>query len=192
MRISKILSFSRCPMSHPRFTLCCGYGDLITSCLQHALSLRSSFFLPCSHIFAENTSALKASVEALSDAKYKKIHSFRKRGPRGSARFKRAGGARRDTLSSRLAPQASVVKGRDKVLQMKSPLESLHRFSTKETAKMSLIWSSFIDCVPSKRISFPRSYCLIPSALSKLYKYYEYRKNSSWYMFSRKYNLSWY
>lgn len=98
----------------------------------------------------------------------------------GSARFKRAGGARRDTLSSRLAPQASFVKGRDKVLQMKSPSESLHRFSTKETAKMSLIWISFVDCVPSKRIFLSHSYCLIPSILSKWHKYYEYRKNSSW------------
>lgn len=151
-----------------------------------------ALFLLWPHVFAENTGALKASVEALSDAKYKKIHSFRKRGPGASARFKRAGGARRDTLSSRLAPQASVVKGHDKVLQMKSPLESLHRFSTKETAKMSLIWISFVDYIPSERIFFSHSYCLIPSVLSKWHKYYEYRKNSSWYMFSKKYNLSWY
>lgn len=44
-----------------------------------------ALFLPWPHVFAENTGALKASVEALSDAKYKKIHSFRKRGP-GAAR----------------------------------------------------------------------------------------------------------
>lgn len=86
-------------------------------------------------------------------------------GTGSSARFKRAGGARRDTLSSRLAPQASVVKGPDKVLQMKSPSESLHRFSTKETAKMSLIWISFVDCCTRGNLFFPifaarfRPYC---------------------------------
>lgn len=65
--------------------------------------------------------------------------------------FKRAGGSG-DTLSSRLAPQASVVKGRE----IGSPLESLHRIPVKETAKMSIISAGFRRLLhPKVRLFFP-------------------------------------
>lgn len=73
-------------------------------------------------------------------------------GVRAARASKGAGGTRRDTLSSHLALQASVVKGRE-VLQIGSPSESLHRFPTKETAKMSLISPRFLSpTVPLQRI----------------------------------------
>lgn len=140
--------------AHPQFTLSCGYRDLITSCLQHALSLRSPFFAMAARFRRKYwpSESIRRSVKW---CKVQKGTFIQETGARSSARFKRAGGARRDTLSSRLAPQASVVKGPDKVLQMKSPSESLHRFSTKETAKMSLIWISFVDCSTRGNLFFP-------------------------------------
>lgn len=77
---------------------------------------------------------MKALDQALSDAKYKKVHSFRKRGLLEHASKGREE-SRRDTLSSRLALQASVVKGRE-VLQIGSPSERVYIvFPLKEPQK---------------------------------------------------------
>lgn len=62
---------------------------------------------------------MKTLGEALSDAKYKKVHWSHLREERGVGCPRKAGGGR---LSSRLAPQASVVKGRE-VLEIASPFE---------------------------------------------------------------------
>lgn len=99
--------------------------------------------LGAARIFAESTEthSVKALGEALSDAKYKKVHSFRKNGgcrdaeQRAPLKKGEGGEPRRDTLSSRLAPQASVVKGRE-VLQIGSPSERVYIvFPLKEPQK---------------------------------------------------------
>lgn len=57
--------------------------------------------------------------------------------------FKRAGGLERDMLNSCLAPQASVVKGRESVEDWIA-FEEFTPFFRNETAKMSIISAGFL------------------------------------------------
>ncbi|KAG7201895.1 hypothetical protein KM043_004609 [Ampulex compressa] len=98
--------------------------------LQRALSLRPSLAA-----ISGKAVGMKTLGGALSDAKYKKVHSFgrrgkeRGRGPGTSVKERRTRG-----LSRNLAPQASVVKGRE-VLQIGSTFGVYIVFPLKEPQK---------------------------------------------------------
>lgn len=72
------------------------------------LTTRPIVVVVCGRVFGKPTD-VKTFDEALSDAKYKKVHLSHLQGKGDSVFFE----SKRRELSRRLAPQASVVKGRE-------------------------------------------------------------------------------